>query len=80
MRAQLFEALTTLQAGITQAEQNQPPSEPHAQALIELAQWVPRVVRTCENPETPEPQLNTYLLEVNQALAELRARMTEAAA
>jgi hypothetical protein len=80
MRAQLFEALTTLQAGITQAEQNQPPSEPHAQALIELTQWVPRVVRACENPETPEPQLNTYLLEVNQALAELRARMTEAAA
>jgi hypothetical protein len=79
-RAQLFEALTTLQAEIAQAEQTQPPGEPHAQALMELAQWVSRIGRACENPETPEPQLNTYLLEVNQALAELRAMMTEAAA
>jgi hypothetical protein len=79
-RAHLFEALTMLQAEIAQAEQTQPPGEPHAQALMELAQWVPRVVRACENPETPEPQLNTHLLEVNQALAELRAMMTEAAA
>jgi hypothetical protein len=79
-RAPLFEALTTLQAEIAQAEQTQPPGEPHAQALMELAQWVPRVARACENPDTPEDQLTTYLTEVHQALGELREMMTEAAA
>ncbi|MDH3598125.1 MAG: ATP-binding protein [Candidatus Tectomicrobia bacterium] len=79
-RTHLFEALTMLQAEIAQAEQTQPPGEPYAQALMELAQWVPRVGRACEHPDTPEDQLNGYLLEVNQALAELRAMMTEAAA
>jgi hypothetical protein len=71
-RAQLFEALTALQAEIALAEQTQPPGEPHAQALIELAQWVPRVARACEHPDTPADQLKAYLLEVNQALGELR--------
>jgi hypothetical protein len=47
---------------------------------MELAQWVPRVGRACEHPDTPEDQLTTYLTEVNQALGELRAMMTEAAA
>jgi hypothetical protein len=78
-RAQLFEALTKLQAEIAQAEQNQPPGEPHAQALMELAQWLSRVARACENPDTPEPELKHYLAEVNQALGELREMMTEAA-
>ena len=79
-RAQLFEALTTLQAEIAQAEQTQPPGEPHAQALMELAQWVSRVGRACENRDTPEPELRNYVAEVNQALDELREMMTEAAA
>jgi hypothetical protein len=79
-RAHLFEALTTLQAEIVQAEQTQPPGEPHAQALMELAQWVPRVARACEHPDTQEPELKNYLAEVNQALDELREMMTEAAA
>jgi len=63
-----------------QAEQTQPPGEPHAQALMELAQWVPRVGRACEHPDTQEPELKNYLAEVNQALDELREMMTEAAA
>ena len=71
-RAQLFEALTTLQAEIAQAEQTQSPGEPHAQALMELAQWVPRVGRACENPDTPEAELNRLLSEATDALAELR--------
>jgi hypothetical protein len=79
-RAQLFEALTTLQAEIAQAEQTQPPGEPHAQALMELAQWVSRVGRACENRDTPEPELRNYVAEVNQTLDELREMMTEAAA
>jgi hypothetical protein len=78
-RAHLFEALTRLQAEIAQAEQTQPPGEPHAQALMELAQWLSRVARACENPDTPEPELKHYLAEVNQALGELREMMTEAA-
>jgi hypothetical protein len=79
-RAHLFEALTTLQAEIAQAEQTQPPGEPYAQALMELAQWVPRVGRAGEHPDTQEPELKNYLAEVNQALDELREMMTEAAA
>jgi hypothetical protein len=79
-RAHLFEALSMLQAESAQAEQTQPPGEPHAQALMELAQWVPRVGRACENPDTPEPELKNYLAEVNQALGELREMMTEVAA
>ena len=79
-RAQLFEALTTLQAEIAQAEQTQPPGEPHAQALMELAQWVSRVGRACENRDTPEPELRNYVAEVNQTLDGLREMMTEAAA
>jgi hypothetical protein len=47
---------------------------------MELAQWVPRVDKACENPDTPEDQLTTYLTEVHQALGELRGMMTEAAA
>jgi hypothetical protein len=47
---------------------------------MELAQWVPRVGRACENPDTPEPELKNYLAEVNQALGELREMMTEVAA
>ena len=80
-RAQLFEALTTLQAEIAQAEQTQPPGEPHAQALMELAQWVPRVARACEHPDTPADQLKTYLLEINQALGDVqKIVMAQAAA
>jgi hypothetical protein len=79
-RAHLFEALTTLQAEIAQAEQTQPPGEPHAQALMELAQWVSRIGRACENRDTPEPELRNYVAEVNQALDELREMMTEAVA
>jgi hypothetical protein len=74
------EPLSMLQAESAQAEQTQPPGEPHAQALMELAQWVPRVGRACENPDTPEPELKNYLAEVNQALGELREMMTEVAA
>jgi len=70
-----------LQAVIAQAEANQPPSDPCAQTLIELAQWLPRVARACEHPDTPEEQLKTYLLEVNQSLDQLqKMAMTEAAA
>ena len=47
---------------------------------MELAQWVLRVGRACENLDTPEDQLTTYLTEINQALSELRGMMTEAAA
>jgi hypothetical protein len=79
-RAHLFEALSMLQAEIAQAEQTQPPGEPHAQALMELAQWVSRVGRACEHRDTQEPELKNYLAEVNQALDELREMMTEAAA
>jgi hypothetical protein len=80
-RAHLFEALTTLQAVLAQAEENQPPGEPYAQTLIELAQWLPRVARACEHPDTPEEQLKTYLLEVNQSLDQLqKMAVTEAAA
>jgi hypothetical protein len=46
---------------------------------MELAQWLSRVARACENPDTPEPELKHYLAEVNQALGELREMMTEAA-
>jgi hypothetical protein len=70
-----------LQAVIAEAEETQPPGEPYGQTLIELAQWLPRVARACEHPDTPEDQLKIYLLEVNQALDELRKMaMTEAAA
>jgi hypothetical protein len=66
---------------LAQAEENQPPGEPYAQTLIELAQWLPRVARTCEHPDTPEEQLKTYLLEVNQSLDQLqKMAVTEAAA
>jgi hypothetical protein len=80
-RAHLFEALTTLQAEIAQAEQTQPPGEPHAQALMELAQWVPRVGRACEHPDTPEAELKQLLSEATDALAGLREiTMSEVAA
>jgi len=71
-RSQLFEALTTLQAEIAQAEQTQPPGEPHAQAIMELAQWVPRVGRACEHPDTPEAELKQLLSEATDALTGLR--------
>lgn len=71
-RAQLFEALSMLQAVIAEAEETQPPGEPYAQRLIELAEWLPRVARACENPETPEDQLQSYLIEVKQSLDHLQ--------
>jgi hypothetical protein len=80
-RARLFEGLSMLQAVIAEAEETQPPGEPYAHTLIELAQWLPRVARACEHPDTPEDQLKTYLLEVNQSLDQLRKMgVTEAAA
>jgi hypothetical protein len=70
-----------LQAVIAEAEETQPPGEPYAQTLIELVQWLPRVARACEHPDTPEDQLKTYLLEVNQSLDQLQTMaLTEAAA
>ena len=77
-RAHLFQALTRLQAEIAEAEQTQPPGEPYAQTLINLAQWTPRVARACERPDTPEDQLRHYLAEVQQSLDDLQ-RMTAAA-
>ena len=71
-RAQLFEALSMLQAVIAEAEATQPPGEPYAQAIIDLAEWMPRVSRACENPETPQDQLQTYLVEVNDSLEQLQ--------
>ena len=71
-RAQLFEALSMLQAVIAEAEATQPPGEPYAQAIIDLAEWMPRVSRACEYPETPQDQLQSYLVEVNNALDELQ--------
>jgi hypothetical protein len=80
-RARLFEGLSMLQAVIAESEETQPPGEPYAHTLIELAQWLPRVARACEHPDTPEDQLKTYLLEVNQSLDQLRKMgVTEAAA
>lgn len=79
-RAQLFDAISMLQVVIAQAEETQPPGEPYAQTLIELAEWIPRVSRACENPETPEDQLQTYLLEVNQSLDQLQELALTAAA
>jgi hypothetical protein len=80
IRAQLLGSLTRLRAEITQAEQSQPPGEPHAQALIDLAQWLPRVTRAGENPQTPEAQLQAYLVEIEQALSELeQMALTDAA-
>jgi hypothetical protein len=81
IRAQLLKALVRLRAEITQAEQNQPPGEPHAQALIDLAQWLPRVARAGDNPQTPQAQLHAYFLEVEQAMRELeQMALTNAAA
>jgi hypothetical protein len=71
-RAQLCEALTRLQAEITQAQQTPPPGEASAQTLIDLAQWIPRVARACEYPDTPEDQLRHYLAEVHQSLDDLQ--------
>jgi hypothetical protein len=72
IRAHLFEALTTLQAEITQAEQTQPPGEPHAQALMELAEWSARVARDYDNPNTPEEQLQSHLTEVTESIQNLQ--------
>ena len=71
-RAQLFEALGMLQAVLSQAQTNQPPGDPHAQTLLDLAQWQPKVSRACEHPETPEDQLQTYLTEVHESLDQLQ--------
>jgi hypothetical protein len=37
-------------------------------------------MRACEHAETPESQLENYLLEVNEALDELRQTLIRAAA
>jgi hypothetical protein len=51
-RAQLVEALSTLQSEIVQAEQTRKPDQPQVPALTDLAQWVPRVMRACEHAES----------------------------
>ena len=79
LRAQLVEALHILQAEIEQAEPTREPGASQEQALIDLAQWVPRVMRACEHPETPASQLENYLLEVHEARDELRQLLTRAA-
>jgi hypothetical protein len=48
---------------------------------MELAQWVPRVGRACEHPDTPEAELKQLLSEATDALAGLREiTMSEVAA
>ena len=73
-------ALELLQAVISEAEATQPPGEPYAQAIIDLAEWMPRVSRACENPETPQDQLQSYLVEVNDSLEQLQELVLTTAA
>ena len=80
LRAKLYEAIASLQVELAQAEQSQPPGESHAQALIDLAQWVPRVARDCENPNTPEAQLQCHLVEVTESIQNLRELTMDTAA
>ena len=80
LRTKLYEAITTLQAELAQAEQTQQPGEPHAQELMDLGQWVPRVARDCENPNTPETQLQAHLADVTESIQNLKELNAEATA
>ena len=79
-RAQLHDVLTTLTAELREAEQAQPPDEPHHPVVVGLANWLPQVGQACENPETAEAELDQLLSEATDALEGLREIALSAAA
>lgn len=78
IRAMLQFDLNKLQGELAKAEQSQPAGEPHAQELMDLAQWVSRVARDCENPNTPKTQLQAHLADVTESIQNLQELNAEA--